>query len=145
MCLTLPILARDTRYRSAIRIQEQPPIYLPWFSWIWDRRRETTADSPVVYEEESKVEGSRRSAACYLVGFATSAYIHSPLIFSSVWKVLFCSEQCSASIATGNDIFWDSEGRKRFVSFIFPSSKLTFYSTCHRDLHQIRWPDDSDL
>ena len=74
MYLTQSISARDTRYQSAVRIQKQPRIYFPRFSWIWDRRREATTGSPVVYEEESKVEGSRRSAACYLVGFAISAY-----------------------------------------------------------------------
>ena len=75
MSLTLPISARDTRYQSAIRIQEQPRIYFPRFSWIWDGRREATAGSFVVHKEESKVKGSRRSAACYLVGFAILVYI----------------------------------------------------------------------
>ena len=62
------------------------------------------------------------------------------------WKVLFRSEQCSASFSTGNGVLWDGESRKRFLSPIFHSnSKLTFYSTCHRDLYQIRWSNDSDL
>ena len=74
MCPTLPILARDTRYQSAFRIQEQSQVYLPRFSWIWDGRREAIEGSPVVYKEESKIERSRRSAACYLVSFAISAY-----------------------------------------------------------------------
>ena len=72
--LTLPILARDTWYQSAICIQQQSRFYFPWFSWIWDGRRDTIAGSPVVYEEESDVEGSRWSAACYLVSFVISAY-----------------------------------------------------------------------
>ena len=72
--LTLPISARDSRYQSAFCIQEQPQVYLPWFSWIRDGRREATAGSPVVYGDESKVEGSGRSTACYLVSFAISAY-----------------------------------------------------------------------
>ena len=73
--LTLPISAWDTRYQSGVRIQEQPQIYLPRFSWIWDRRQEAMAGSTLVYGEEIKVDWSRRSAACYLVSFATSAYI----------------------------------------------------------------------
>ena len=72
--LTQSISARDTRYQSAVRIQEQSRIYLPRFSWFWDWRQEATSERPVVYEEESKVEGSRWSAACYLVSFAISAY-----------------------------------------------------------------------
>ena len=60
-------------------------------------------------------------------------------------KVLFCSEQCSPSIATGNGILWDGEGRKRFLSPHLAISKLTFYSTCHRDLYQVQWSDDSHL
>ena len=66
-----------------------------------------------------------------------------------VEKVLFYSEQCSATIATGDGVFWDGEGRKRFLSWpsapIFQVYKLTFYSTRRRDLYQIRWSDDSDL
>ena len=116
------ISARDTRYQSTLRIQEQSRIYLPRFSWIWDGRREATAGSPVVYEEKSKVEGSKRSTACYLVGFTISAYI--PLMVSSAMKVLFCSEQCSAATPTGNEVFWDSEGRKRFS--LTPSFKFQF-------------------
>ena len=38
------------------------------------------------------------------------------------WKVLLYSEQCSASIATGNCVLWDGEGRKRFLS-LHPSFK----------------------
>ena len=89
------ISARDTRYQSAVRIQEQPPFYLPWFSWIWNRRQEATAGSNVVFEEESQVEGSKRSAACYLVSFTMiSAYILALMIssvvkgFVSFWTVL---------------------------------------------------------
>ena len=116
--LTLPISARDSWYQSAFCIQEQPQVYLPWFSWIRDGRREATAGSPVVYGEESKVDWSRWSAACYLVSFAILAYI--PTTDEQFWwKVLFCSEQCSASIATGINVLWDSEGRNRFLSPIF--------------------------
>ena len=71
MYLTLPI----QRGIHDIHIQEQPWIYLPWFFWIWDRRRKATAGSPVVYGEESRVERSRRSAACYMVDFPISVYI----------------------------------------------------------------------
>ena len=77
MYLTLSISARETWYQSSVCIQEQPQVYLPRFSWIWDRRRESTAGSPVVYGEESKVDWCRRSAACYLVSFAISAYIRA--------------------------------------------------------------------
>ena len=69
--------ARDTWHPPAVRIQEQPRIYLPRFSWIWDRRREAIAGSPVVYGGKSEGEKCRRSAACYLVGFAISLYILS--------------------------------------------------------------------
>ena len=68
--------------------------------------------------------------------------------WSVLWrKVLFGSEQCSASIAIGNGVFWHSEGRKRFLSphLSSSSSKSTFYSTRNRDLYQVRWFDDSDL
>ena len=75
LCLTLPISARYTRYQSAVRIPEQPQIYLPWFSWIRDRRREATEGSPFVHGQERKVERCTRSAARYLVGFTISAYI----------------------------------------------------------------------
>ena len=64
------------------------------------------------------------------------------------WKVLFCSEQCTASFAAGNGLLWVGRGRKRFsfpTSFKLSSRRSTFYSTCHRDLHQIRWSDDTDL
>ena len=61
------------------------------------------------------------------------------------WKVLFCFEQCPASIAIKNGVFWDGEGRKRFLSTHFSNSKLTFYSTRHRDIYQIRWFNDSNL
>ena len=125
MCLTLPILARDARYQSAVRIQEQSGIYLPRFSWVWDGRRETTAGSPVVYKEESKVKGSRRSAACYLVSFAISLGAYTSNWLSVLWlKVLLCSEQCSAAIAAGNGLLWDSKGGKRFL----PLHHLSFDS-----------------
>ena len=39
------------------------------------------------------------------------------------WKVLFCSEQCSASITTRNGFLWDGEGRKRFLSSTFQTFK----------------------
>ena len=88
--LTLPISARDTRYQSAVRIQEQPWIYLPRFSWIRVGRRKATAGSPVIYGEESKVDWSRRSAARYLVSSAISAS-YWPLMITSAVKgfVLF--------------------------------------------------------
>ena len=116
-CVDPTYQARDTWYQSAVCVQEQSRFHLPRFSWIWDRRRETTAGSPVVYEEESGVEGSTRSAACYLVSFAISAYT-SPWWSFPWWKVLFRSEQCSATIATGNNLFRDSESRKRFLSIL---------------------------
>ena len=109
--------ARDTRYQSAVRFQEQSWFYLPRFTWIWGGRREATAGSPVVYRDESKVEGSKGSASRYLVSFAISAYT-SPWWSVPWWKVLFRSEQCSATIATGNDLFWDSESRKWFLSIL---------------------------
>ena len=57
VCLTLPI----QRGIHDIHIQEQPWIYyLPWFFWIWDRRRKATAGSPVIYGEESRVKRSRQ-------------------------------------------------------------------------------------
>ena len=63
LSLTLPISSWDTRYQSAagVHVQEQSRIYLPRFSWIWlgDGGREATAESPVVYEEESEIEWSR--------------------------------------------------------------------------------------
>ena len=74
-CFDSYISAGDTRYQSAVRIQEQSRFYLPRFSWIWDGWREATAGSPVIYGGESKVEGSRRSAACHLVSFAISTYV----------------------------------------------------------------------
>ena len=132
MCLTLPISARDTRYPSAVRIQEQPRICFPRFSWIWDWRREATAGSPAVSGEESKVDWCRRSAACYLVSFAISSYILGywwPVLW---WKVLLCSEQCSASIATGDSVLWDGEGRKRSLiapSFMFQVNILQYPSS----------------
>ena len=61
------------------------------------------------------------------------------------WKVLFCSEQCSAFITTGNGVLWDGEGRKRFLLPHLSSPRLTFYSTSHCDLYQVWWSDDSDL
>ena len=73
VCLTLPISARNSRYQSAVRIQEQPRICLSRFSRIWDRWREATAGSPVIFGEESKVDRCRLSAACYLVSFAISS------------------------------------------------------------------------
>ena len=85
---------------------------------------------------------SRQSAACYLVSLVISAYI---LATDGQWKVLFCSEQCLATIATWNRVFWDGEGRKRFLSPHLSSSRLTLYSACHSGLYQVRWSDDSDL
>ena len=71
--------ARDTRYQSAVRFQEQSWFYLPRFTWIWGGRREATAGSPVVYRDESKVEGSKGSASRYLVSFTMiSTYILAP-------------------------------------------------------------------
>ena len=71
--------ARDTRYQSAVRIQDQSRFYLPRFTWIWSGRREATEGRPFVYGNESKVEWSRRSATCYLVSFAMiSTYILLP-------------------------------------------------------------------
>ena len=62
-------------------------------------------------------------------------------------KVLLCSLQCSASLFIGKGFLWDSEDRKRFPSPDLPSfrARLTFSSTCHSDLYQIRWFDESDL
>ena len=108
--------ARDTRYPSAVRIPEQPWIYLPRFSWVWDGWRKATAGSTVVFREESKVDWGRRSAACYLVGFPTCLIVYIGHWRSVLcWKVLFCSEQISAFIATGKGVLWDGEGRKRFL------------------------------
>ena len=67
-----------------------------------------------------------------------SQLIYRPLMVSSAVKVLFCSEQCSASIATGNGVFQDHKNRKRFLSPHISSPKITFYSTRHRDLYQVR-------
>ena len=44
-----------------------------------------------------------------------SQLIHRPLIVNSTVKVLFCSEQCSAATPTGNEVFWDREGRKWYL------------------------------
>ena len=75
-----------------------------------------------------------------------SQLIYQPLMVNSAVKVLFCSEQCSAATPTGNEVFWDGEGRKWFLlSHFFKSAGLTFYSTRHRDLYQVRWSDDSNL
>ena len=147
VCLTLPKSARDTRYPSAVRIQDQPRIYLPRFSWIWDRWGEATAGSLVIFGEESKVDRSRRSAACCLVGFAISAHILATDGQFCVERFCFVLNNARplASIAIGNGVFWDGEGRKRFLSPHFSNSKLTFYSTHHRDIYQIRWFDDSNL
>ena len=67
-----------------------------------------------------------------------SHHTYWPLMFSSAVKVLFCSEQCSASIATGNGVLSDGEGRKRFLSPRHSSPRLTFYSARHRNLYQVR-------
>ena len=83
------ISARDTRYQSAICIQEQSRFYLPRFSWIWDRRRDATAESPVIYGREGKVEGSTRSAPCYLVSFSISTYVAPDDRFCGEGFVLF--------------------------------------------------------
>ena len=92
--------ARDTRYQSAVCVQEQSRFYLPRFTWIRGGRREATAGRPFVYGDESKVEGSRRSAACYLVSFTIITTYILPSDGSVLWwKVLFRSEQSSASIA----------------------------------------------
>ena len=61
------------------------------------------------------------------------------------WKVLFCAEQCSASITTRNRVLWDGKSGKRFLSPHLSNPGLTFYSTRHRDIYQVRWSDDSDL
>ena len=140
-----PISARDTRYQSAVRIQEQPRICLSRFSWIWDRRREATAGSPVVYEGESKVDWCGQSAACYLVGL---------LFRRTYWQLM-------ASFAVkGFVLFWTKLGlyyhwkrsslrrrgqEKVSLSPHLSSPRLTFFSTRHRDLYQVRWFDDSDI
>ena len=84
--------------------------------------------------------------SCMLFGQFRYLSVHTGHWWSVLrLKVLYCSEQCSASISTGNGVLWDSEGRKRFLSPLLSSLRLTFYSTCHRNLYQIRWSDDSDL
>ena len=146
MYLTLPISARDTRYQSAVRIQEQPQIYLPRFSWIWDRRREATAGSPVVYGEEIKVDWSRRSAACYLVSFAISMYILATDNQFCGERFCFVLNRARPLLPLESMFFETARAGKGFFHAIFQVfTRLIFPSTCDRNLYQIRWSDDSDL
>ena len=123
MFLTLPI-ARDTWYRLAIRIQEQPRIHLPWFE---------TGNEKQLQEVLSFMEKKAKSLhaqAIWSVSLSQRAYC--PLMISFAvkgfvlfWTVLglYCHwKQCS--------LRWQGQ------------EKLTFYSTCHCDLYQIRWSDD---
>ena len=143
------ISARDSRYQSAVRIQEQSRLYLPRFSWIWVRRREATAGSHVIYGGESKVEGSTRSAACHLVSFATSAYILlAPDDQFCGERFCFVLNNARPLLPLEASFFETARAGQGFFLLLHHlgfNSHLTMYSTCHRDLHQIRWSDDSDL
>ena len=121
----LTLVARDTWHPLAVRIQEPVQIYLPRFFWIWDRWREAT------------------SISCMLFGpFAISSYI---LATDSHlwWKVLFCSEQCSTSIVTGKGLLWDGEGRKWYLSPHYSSSNFRFnilqYPSSRSSLNSMIW------
>ena len=142
----LPISARDTQYWSGVRIQEQPRIYLPRFSWIWDRRREATAGSPLVHGEESKVERCRQSAACYLVCFIISAYILATDGLFCGERFCFLLNKARPLLPLESVFFETARAGQGFLSIHHSRvPKLTIYSTCYRDLHQIRWSDESDL
>ena len=81
--------ARDTWHPSAVRIQKQPRVHLPWFSWIWDRRRKAASWSSVFYGAESKVNWGRRSATCYLVRFP-----YVSVLTGHWWSVLYVERFC---------------------------------------------------
>ena len=83
-----------------------------------------------------------RSRQCYLVGLAYFLVTDGQFCDE---RFLFCSGQCSASIEIGKGVLWDGQRRKRFLSPHLSFPRLTFYSTRHRDIHQIWWSDDSDL
>ena len=129
--------ARDTRYQSAVRIQEQPRIYLPRFSWIWDRRREATAGSSVVYGGKSKVNWCRQSAACYLVSFFISTYILATDGRFCGERFCFVLNNARPLLPLETEFFETARAGKGFYHHIsqVSISDLTFYSTCHRDLH----------
>ena len=119
LCLTLPISARYTRYQSAVRIPEQPQIYLPWFSWIWDRRREATEGSPFVYGQERKVERCTRSAARYLVGFTISAYILATDDQFCYERFCFILNKARPLLPLESEFFETARARRGFYRSIF--------------------------
>ena len=137
--------ARNTWHQSAVRIQEQPRIYFPRFPWIWDRRQDATAGSFVVYKEESKVDRCRWSAACYLVSFTISAYILATDGQFSGERFCFVLSNSRPLLQLETEFFETARAGKGFYPPQLSSSILTFYSTRHRDLYQVRWSDDSDL
>ena len=145
VCLTLPTSARDTRYPSAIRIQEQPRIHFPRFSWIWDGRREATPGSSVVPGEESKVHWSRRSAACHLVSLYTSIHVVTDARFSAE-RFCFVLNKSRPLLPLEIAFFETARaGKGIYLRCHRTSSRLTLYSTRYCNLHQVRWSYDSDL
>ena len=65
-------------------------------------------------------------------------------MISSLVKVLYCSEQCSASIATGSGLLWDSESCERFLSITLhlssnPQSNIFQYLWSRSSLNLMIW------
>ena len=92
---------------------------------------------------------SRRKYTISCMPFGQFRYlgVHTTCPWWSVlWrKVLFRSEQCSASTATGSVLLWDSESRTRFLSitpsfrFQFPFNNVQYLSSRSSPNSMIWW------
>ena len=133
--------ARDTWHSSALRIHEQSRICLPRFSGIWDRRQDATAGSPVIYRGEIKVERCRRSAACYLVGFAISVYILATDRQFCVGRFCFILNGARPLLPLETEFFETTRAGKGFylLSFKFQINILQYPSSRYLLNSMIWW------
>ena len=60
--------ARNPRHQPSIRLCQQPPIYLPWFSRLRDWRRIPDKASPRLHCGTHQVHWSQWPTSCHLVG-----------------------------------------------------------------------------